>query len=100
MARSKVSKSRNGQQSLETGGLQKEAPVATNPTNAPQADILVEGGGSLFVFRILSESARTWVEESVSREGFQPDFPDTLYVEHRYARDLAAGMQACGLAVR
>jgi hypothetical protein len=64
-----------------------------------QADVLVEGGGSLYVFRILSESARDWVEEYVSREGFQPQFPNVLYVEHRYAQDLAFGFQQAGLAI-
>ena len=64
------------------------------------ADVLVEGGGSIYVFRIFSESARDWVEEHVSREGFQPEFPNVLYVEHRYARDLALGFQQAGLRVR
>ena len=65
-----------------------------------QADVLVSGGGSLYVFSILSESARTWVLENVSSQGFQPNYPKTLYVEHRYAGDLAAGMVDAGLAVR
>jgi len=51
----------------------------------PQADVLVCGDGSLYVFQILSEPARTWVQENVSQEGFQPNFPHSLYVEHRYA---------------
>ena len=71
-----------------------------SPSTKPQADVVVSGGGSLYVFRILSEPARSWVEENVSQEGFQPNFPDTLYVEHRYVRELAAGMQQHGLVVR
>lgn len=66
----------------------------------PEPDVLVADAGSLYVFHILSESARAWVEENVSREGFQPNFSNAVYVEHRYARDLGAGMAGAGLAVR
>lgn len=69
-------------------------------TKSTEIDVLVEGGGSLYVFRILSESARAWVEEFVSPEGFQPQFPNVLYVEHRFARELATGMQGDGLVLR
>ena len=76
--------------------------MQSNPSSNERnrTDVLVEGGGSLYVFRVLSQSARAWVEEFVSPEGFQPQFPNVLYVEHRYARELAAGMQAEGLSVR
>jgi hypothetical protein len=77
---------------------QKEFRADSTPMR--QADVLVDGGGSLYVFRILSESARDWVTENVSQEGYQPDFPNILYVEHRYARDLAAGMADAKLVVR
>jgi hypothetical protein len=69
-------------------------------TKVPQADVLVTGGGTLFVFHALSDSAKDWITENVSREGFNPQFPNVLYVEHRYARDLAAGMIDFGLVVR
>jgi hypothetical protein len=72
----------------------------TRLRKSKQPDVVVEGGRSLYVFRILTEPARTWVEDYVSREGFQPQFPNVLYVEHRYVRDLAAGMQAEGLVVQ
>lgn len=71
----------------------------SNPSK-PQADVLVAGGGSLYVFHILTESARAWVEDNVSQEGFQPSFPNAVYVEHRYVRDLTAGMVGAGLVVR
>lgn len=48
--------------------------------------------------RPLSDSARAWIEENVSREGYHPDWP-ILFVEHRYAEHLAAGMQADGLVL-
>lgn len=72
---------------------------ADRKSKFPQADVLVEGAGSLFLLRILSETARAWVEENVSREGFQPQFPKVLYVEHRYVADIVAGMQADGLVL-
>jgi hypothetical protein len=68
-------------------------------TKAPQADVVIENHSTIFLFRPLSESARAWIEENVSREGLHPDWP-TLVVEHHYAGNLAAGMQADGLVLR
>jgi hypothetical protein len=65
----------------------------------PTFDVAVENHGSIFLFRPLSPAAESWILDNVGREGFQPNFP-TLVVEHRYARDLATGMQQAGLAVR
>jgi hypothetical protein len=74
--------------------------VARKPTTkAREVDILIEGGGSIYIFRPLSDFARSWIEENVSRDGFHPDWP-TLVVEHRYAGNLAAGMQGDGLVLR
>lgn len=66
----------------------------------PAVDVLVSGGGSLFVFSMISDSAKSWAEENISREGFQPNFPNQVYVEHRYAHDLAQGLISSGLVVR
>lgn len=74
--------------------------MAAKPTKNPKADVLVTGGGSLFVFQALTEEAKDWIRENVSSQGFQPNYPNTIYVEHRYVENLAAGMQAAGLAVR
>jgi hypothetical protein len=67
--------------------------MQSNPSrnSKQQADVVVENHGTIFLFRPLSDSAREWIEENVSREGFHPDWP-TLVVERRYAPDLAAGM--------
>ena len=58
-------------------------------------DVRVTNCGTLFTFDLLTEAATSWSKEHV------PDAPPppaaTLYVEHRYARDLAAGMLADGL---
>lgn len=68
-------------------------------SKAPQADVVVENHGTIFLFRPLSDFARDWIEENVSREGFHPDWP-TLVVEHRYIGDLVHGAIADGLVVR
>jgi hypothetical protein len=73
---------------------------ADRKSKAPQADALVTGGSSVYLLHILSEPAREWVRENVSRQGFQPNFPQSLVVEHRYVSVLVEGMQASGLVVR
>lgn len=61
-------------------------------------DVQVEGSGTLFVFIPFTDEAKEWIEEHVSKEGFQPDWPK-LYVEHRYMSDLVEGMREEGLKV-
>jgi hypothetical protein len=65
----------------------------------PTFDVAVENHGSIFFFRPLSPLAEQWIEDNVSSEGFHPNWP-SLVVEHRYAFDLAQGMQQAGLVVR
>jgi len=61
----------------------------------PDPDVIVTNCGSIFTFDLLTEAATSWSKEHV------PDAPPApasiLYVEHRFARDLAAGMLADGL---
>lgn len=76
------------------------SPRSSARTKVPQADVLISGGGTLYVFSALTETAKDWIRENVSSEGFQPNFPDTIYVENRYAQPLAAGMVDFGLEVR
>ena len=76
----------------------KASSSNSESTNEPQADIVIENHGTIFLFRPLSDSARTWIEENVMPEGFHPDWP-TLVVEHRYVENLAAGMQDAGLVL-
>jgi hypothetical protein len=99
MAKSKVSKSHHGQQSLDTGAEGK-ASVATQSTKALQADVLVEGGGSVYIFRPLSDVAREWIDTHIGEDnGYQPYYPSVV-VEHRYIADLVQGAIADGLVVR
>jgi hypothetical protein len=62
-------------------------------------DLSVEDHGSVVLLRPLTDTARDWIEEHVSREGFHPDWP-TLVVEPRYVTDIVCGAQADGLEVR
>ena len=53
---------------------------------------------TLFRVVALTDSAKEWVNDNVSEEGYQPQWP-TLFVEHRYLDDLIEGMQGTGLTV-
>lgn len=66
-------------------------------TGAPVPDVRITGGGTVYLFELLTEHARAWVNENVSAE--RQMFGRGLAVEHRYAAVLAGGMQADGLLV-
>ena len=47
----------------------------------------------------LTDNAKGWIADNVSRtEGYQPDYP-TLYIEHRYLLPLLDGIAEAGLTV-
>jgi hypothetical protein len=62
----------------------------------PQVDVQVENHGSIFVFQPLTKRGSAWITENVQAESWQW-MGGGLCVEHRYARDLADGMQGDGL---
>ena len=64
---------------------------------APMVDVHIAGGGSVYLFELLTENAKSWVAAHVSAE--RQMFGDGLAVEHRYAPALAAGMQEDGLLI-
>jgi len=68
------------------------------PKNATNLDVHVVNHGSLFAFELLTADAREWVDQNVSDDA--QFFGGALMVEHRYAMDLATGMQNDGLEVR
>lgn len=73
---------------------------STRPAK-PAVDVLVSGGGTLYVFTAMTQRAKDWVSASIDpEEGFNPQLPNVVYVEARYAFDLAQGMQRSGLVVR
>ena len=60
-------------------------------------DVEVVGGGTVFMFMLLSSAARNWVDEFVSSH--RQMWGDGLVVEWRYAAALAEGMRRDGLVV-
>ena len=64
----------------------------------PTIDVQIENEGSIFMFRVLTDTAREWVKENVGLESWQWH-GNAFAVEHRFAEDLAEGMQGDGLNV-
>jgi hypothetical protein len=62
-------------------------------------DIAIENHGSVVLLHPLTDTARDWIEEHVSRDGFHPDWP-TLVVEPRYVEPIIYGAIEDGLRVR
>jgi hypothetical protein len=60
-------------------------------------DVTVENHGTIFLFRLHTDQARTWVEENVQDDAQY--FGGALAVEGGYARNLAEGMLCEGLEV-
>lgn len=70
----------------------------TNPTVAiPDFDF--QNYGSLALLRPLTESGRVWIDENVSREGFQPFWPSVI-IEVRYLVQVLDGIVDSGLVLR
>ena len=74
----------------------------SSPTQSenPQPDFIVENHGSIFLLKPLTPNALSWVEEHIGQHnGFQPNYPHSIVVEHRYISDIVEGIQNDGLAV-
>jgi len=74
------------------------ASIADIPKKAASPDVTVENHGTVFLFNLLTDAARAWVEENVPDDAQY--FGGALAVEPRYARDLAQGMIDDGMTVR
>lgn len=61
-------------------------------------DVAVENHGSIFIVRPLTGAAKEWVQEYVSKQGYQP-YKDAVVVEPRLVTDLVSGMESSGLNV-
>ncbi len=61
------------------------------------ADVRIIGAGSVFLFVLLTDDARAWVDAYVSEDRLM--FGGGIAVEHRYSASLAAGMQDAGLVL-
>ena len=67
---------------------------------AGTADVFVSNEGSLVLFTVETESARTWVGDNVQVEGYQWLGARSFAVDRRYAEDLMTGMVEDGLEVQ
>ena len=70
-------------------------PISEAPARG--VDVRILAGGSVFLFVLLTDAAREWVERRVSQDRLM--FRGGLAVEHRYVAPLAAGMQDDGLRI-
>jgi len=68
-------------------------------TVAASPDFNFENYGSLGLLRPLTESAKVWIDENVSRQGFQPYWP-TVIIESRYINTVLDGIIGNGLVIR
>ena len=74
-------------------------PNKQSGSSPTKPDFLVEDHGSIFLLSPQSDPARAWIDEHISREGFQPYWP-IVVIEHRYISDIVERIQNDGLAVQ
>lgn len=70
----------------------------TAETMAAMADVEVENHGTIFLFRPMTSTAREWFDIHLVAPWTQW-FGGAVAVEHRFAREIAAGMMDDGLEV-
>ena len=66
-------------------------------TNTPEVDVTVTNHGTIFTFALHTDAAREWWAEYVA-DGLE--FAGNKVVEHRFALDIAEGMEEGGLIVQ
>ena len=62
-------------------------------------DIQIEGGGSLFMVRPLTDAGKAWLAEHCPADGEHQYLGSALACEHRYIYNLVQGMRGDGLEV-
>ncbi len=63
-------------------------------------DISLENHGSIFLVRPLSAAGTDWIEQNIGEgNGYQPDYPNSIIVEHRYILSIVDGMLNDGLEI-
>ena len=70
----------------------------TNGSSPPKLDLLVHGGGSVYLLRSVSPTGAAWLDQHVTREA--TTFGGAIVVEHRYIGDIVTGAVSDGLRVR
>jgi hypothetical protein len=76
----------------------KNRKVMVENNGSVKTDVTVENHGSIFLFRPHTDSGREWIEQHIPEDALT--LGDAVAVEHRYALDIAKGMQGDGLVVR
>lgn len=61
-------------------------------------DLIVHGGGTVYLLRPTSATGKAWIEEHIDRNAQW--FGGGVVVEHRYIRDIVVGAISDGLKVR
>ena len=74
-------------------------PRGLGHINYKGADVKVCGSreSTIFTFIPLTPKAEEWIDNNIKKEDI--DFGHTIYVEHRYANNIAVGMRRGGLVV-
>jgi hypothetical protein len=67
-------------------------------TKQTEADVTVENHGTIFTFESHTDAGREWIEQNIPEDAQW--MGNRLCVEHRYAADIAQGMQNDGLVVK
>jgi len=62
-------------------------------------DFNIQDHDSIVIVEPLTSEAKEWVEESVSDDGFQPNYPNQIYCERRFVMDLLFDAQEAGLTM-
>ena len=62
-----------------------------------KVDVLVSGGGTLYLVESVSDTGAEWMDENLPEDA--QTLGKAVAVEHRYIGDIVAGMKADGLVV-
>ena len=71
----------------------------TRKPAAPSADFRFENHGSICFLIPVSDAAKSWADEHISTEGYQP-YADRILIEPRYVVPVLEGIQSAGMDVR
>ena len=68
------------------------------PPPPPKVDLLVHGGGSVYLLRPVSQVGEAWIEEHLPADATW--FGGAVVVEHRYIHNIVIGAVTDGLGVK
>jgi hypothetical protein len=70
----------------------------TNGSSPPKFDLLVHGGGTVYLLRLVRQVRQRWIADHISADAVQ--FAGAVVIEHRYIGDIVAGATADGLGLK